>query len=67
LISIFHIADVFLVPKAVFSKQEELSRNLQNVDHKLDLIMNLVRTAENVKKPEGWPILPLVDINSFYE
>lgn len=29
--------------------------------------MDLVRTAEDVKKPEGWSTLPLRDINSFYE
>lgn len=56
-----------LVLKAVLSKQEELSRNLKNVDHKLDLIMDIVRTAEDVKKPEGWPTFPLRDMNSFYE
>lgn len=66
LASIFYVTGV-LVLKAVLSKQEELSRNLKNVDHKLDLIMDLVRTAEDVKKPEGWPTLPLHDMNSFYE
>lgn len=29
--------------------------------------MDLVSIAEDVKKPEGWPTLPLHDINSFYE
>ncbi|XP_071579603.1 uncharacterized protein [Temnothorax nylanderi] len=66
-ISLSSAGKYVLVLKTVLSKQEELSWNLKNVDHKLDLIMDLVRTAENVKKPEGWPTLPLRDMNSFYE
>lgn len=65
--SIFYVTGVLLVLKAVLSKQEELSRNLKNVDHKLDLIMDLVRPAEDVKKPEGWSTLLLRDMNSFYK
>ncbi|EZA55616.1 hypothetical protein X777_04242, partial [Ooceraea biroi] len=29
--------------------------------------MDFVMTTEDVKKPEGWPTLPLRDMNSFYE
>ncbi|XP_011684768.1 PREDICTED: rRNA biogenesis protein RRP36-like isoform X2 [Wasmannia auropunctata] len=60
-------AGVLLILKAVLTKQEEFSRKLQNMDHKLDLVVDLVRTAEDVQKPEGWPTFPLVDVNSFYE
>lgn len=63
LVSILYVTDVLLVLKAVLSKQE-LSHNLQNLDHKLDL----VRTVEDVcQKTEGYPILSLADINSFYQ
>ncbi|KAL0120423.1 hypothetical protein PUN28_008250 [Cardiocondyla obscurior] len=58
---------MLVILKTVLSKQEELLRNFNNLDHKLDLIIDHVRTGEDVKKPEGWPTLPLPDMNAFYE
>jgi len=48
-------------------KQETALRAIVNLDRKIDLVLDYVRTGENVVKPAGWPSFPLNSNDDFLE
>jgi len=48
-------------------KVERNARILKNIDHKVDLCLDYVRTGENVPRPIGWPEFPLKSSIDFLE